>query len=565
MALDSTQSSPRRTSREEQAHAEIGVTDIQRPVAIGFVVFFLTVLFSGLALVLFSREERSGLASVFDGVGTEMRESASAVDAAGVPRCRLARLLEPNRTLRERFERLEARLDERFPAAVVLRKPVQTLLAWLGEGEEQVLIGRDGWLYYAPDVTALAGPGLRRGRRDQEDPTVAAVAAFAEALAEHQIQLIVLPTPIKPAVHPEGLTPSVFPWRSHATDRRAGFRVRGYDDWVLSVRARGVGVFDAMPVLEAERDRAGRAYLRGDTHWTPDAMDAVAAALALEIGPPFDDAPPKPTETGARRVTHVGDTAMMLALPETHSLRTPESVDIRPVAQAFSADATVVVLGDSFSNIFSSDDMGWGSDAGFPERLAWHLGRSVRPFVRNANGAWASRERWVRALARGDARLDGVRVVVWQFAERELAHGDWRTLPLPTARPDHARLASVGGATEGRPPARVTARIAAVSDGPRRDAPYADFLIKWHVTEIRDLAGAGVPGVEAAVVVLPGMRQRIVLPAAGVRAGARVTLVVRPWAEVEAVYGTCNAGTLEDTMLELDLPLLWGEWLEEER
>ena len=58
-------------------------------------------------------------------------------------------------------------------------------------------------------------------------------------------------------------------------------------------------------------------------------------------------------------------------------------------------------------------------------------GRVVK-FVRNAGGAQSTRRDLVRELGRDRGRLDGVRVVVWQFAVRELSQGDWPVLPLPS-------------------------------------------------------------------------------------------------------------------------------------
>ena len=559
---------PLYSSREAQARAEIGVTEVRRPVAFLLAAFFLAVLLAGMGIVLFNSALRGGLASAFDGVGAAMKAAAAPLEESGEPRTRLQRLLAPNHILRDRLVKFEEILDEDFPAAVALRNLVQSALASLGAGDEQVLIGQDGWIYYALDVTALTGGGIARNPRRKSvlaSPAIETVAEFAEDLAEHGIQLVLLPIPVKPAVHPEGLAaPSrtdTPPWPSEI------LRVRGYAAWAAAVTARGAIVFDAAPVLKEVRQRDGRAYLQGDTHWTPDAMDAVAAALATRLREstllPPTEASVRPVETSALAASHTGDTAMMLALLATHRLRTPEAVEIHPVASARADDAAVVLLGDSFSNIFSLGAMGWGTDAGFAERLAYHLAQPVRPFVRNDGGAWASRERFAQAVARGDARLENLRVVVWQFSERELAHGDWRAIPLPEA-PRTRPATPVPAVPEVRTEQRFSARIAAVSDGPRRDAPYADFLIKWHVTDLRSTQDSAVQDPPEAVVMLYGMKQRTLLPTTTLRPGTHVIPTLRPWAEVEATHGTLNAGTLDDPMLELDLPLFWAETVEEQ-
>ena len=58
----------------------------------------------------------------------------------------------------------------------------------------------------------------------------------------------------------------------------------------------------------------------------------------------------------------------------------------------------------------------------------------------NAGGAWSARERLADELRRGSDRLAGKRVVVYEFAARELTSGDWRRIELePFASPTDAR------------------------------------------------------------------------------------------------------------------------------
>jgi len=51
--------------------------------------------------------------------------------------------------------------------------------------------------------------------------------------------------------------------------------------------------------------------------------------------------------------------------------------------------------------------------------------------VQNDNGSFATRERLRQDLATGTDRLRGKRVVVLQFAARELRSGDWKLIDLP--------------------------------------------------------------------------------------------------------------------------------------
>jgi len=127
----------------------------------------------------------------------------------------------------------------------------------------------------------------------------------------------------------------------------------------------------------------------------------------------------------------------MLRLSAGQTLFQPQPVTVKRIVGARSklpwqpsAAADVLVLGDSFSSIFSSDQMGWGDSAGFVEHLAYYLGRPLDRLIRNDAGAHATREMLAKELQRGSDRLAGKKVVIWEFASRELACGDWKLLPL---------------------------------------------------------------------------------------------------------------------------------------
>jgi hypothetical protein len=93
-------------------------------------------------------------------------------------------------------------------------------------------------------------------------------------------------------------------------------------------------------------------------------------------------------------------------------------------------------LGDSFTNVFSLDPMGWGVSAGLAPQLARALGRRVDVLAQNDSGAFASRQLLVQALRAGEDRLAGKKVVIWEFASRELAVGDWKKIDWPAPGDD---------------------------------------------------------------------------------------------------------------------------------
>ena len=70
--------------------------------------------------------------------------------------------------------------------------------------------------------------------------------------------------------------------------------------------------------------------------------------------------------------------------------------------------------------------MGWGEAAGLAPHLACALGRDVDVIAQNDSGAFATRKLLSEALGAGEDRLAGKKVVIWEFAARELSVGDWK-------------------------------------------------------------------------------------------------------------------------------------------
>jgi alginate O-acetyltransferase complex protein AlgJ len=350
------------------------------------------------------------------------------------------RIVSGNRIVMAGLSGFERALENESLIGRSLRPPAQLVIAgWLGAGNERVYLGLEKWLFYSPDVDYVTGPGfldhaqIRRRVRaapewttpPQPDPRQA-IARFKADLEERGITLIVMPTPLKPGVHPEMLT------RRYA-DATGVLQNTSYQRLVDDLRREGVLVFDPSEVLVAAR-RTGPQYLAIDTHWRPEAMELVAERLGSFVASASLPALPDPGYRIERLEVHnTGDVARMLDLPADNPLFPPESVWLRRVLHSDGSpwravrDADVLLLGDSFSNIYSLESMGWGTSAGFAEQLSYALRRPVDRLVQNDEGSFATRA----MLQQDPQRLHGKRVVVYQFAARELASGDWKTIALP--------------------------------------------------------------------------------------------------------------------------------------
>jgi hypothetical protein len=348
------------------------------------------------------------------------------------------RIVSANRVVLTGLSGFERALENESLIGRALRPPAQLVMTgWLGAGNERVYAGRDRWLFYRQDVEYVIGRAfldpaqIRRRVRaapewtapPQPDPR-RAIVQFRDDLSVRGITLVVMPTPLKPGVHPEMLS-------RRYTGATGVLQNESYRSFVDDLRKADVVVFDPSEMLATAR-RSAPQYLISDTHWRPETMEAVAEQLAGFISQhaPLPVIADPGYQVERSEVNNAGDIARMLDLPDTQRLFPTESVFLRRILQpdgspwASSRDADVLVLGDSFANIYALESMGWGTSAGLVEQLSYTLRRPLDRLVQNDEGSFATRA----LVSRDPDRLNGKRVVVYQFAARELAFGDWKEI-----------------------------------------------------------------------------------------------------------------------------------------
>lgn len=425
-ALSAVSAMVRRGGPTDPAHDELlrrGIiaTEVSRPLAWLLTLLFLCTIYAlplSQAYLEKREEEDSSLAELFKRAPTA-----------------------------EHLRQVEKGIEDASYAKAWVQPRVQLWLTRLGRvGNKLAVIGHDGWLYYTPGVLHVAGPGfldpatqrsrkkdaLEAGQEAVHPDPVAAILSFQRALAQRGARLVVLPMPDKAALEPAPLNGG--PRATHVQAANVD-----YDLFLEELHEQGVSVFDAR--RSAPRRKTAPLYLVQDTHFAPPFMEAIARDLAtmvdsLGVLPQVSDAPIlRAVEQPAARV---GDLVDMLKLPEEQQQFLPQSVLVHQVQDEngepweSNPNADILLLGDSFTNIFSLEGMGWGSSSGLAPHLALSLHRPIDVIAQNDSGAFATRQALSRELQAGQDRLAGKRLVIWEFAERELSVGDWKPLDFPT-------------------------------------------------------------------------------------------------------------------------------------
>ena len=514
-------------SREEAAEREIGRTSV-RPFVRWFLVAAFLLTLAAVPAVQYVHEAvrthslKPRALEFLSAFPTAGQEFARADGIAGGAAAASA-------SLRRDFKAFEKSLEDESLLVRHALPPVQDFAArFLGLGNEKVYLGRDGWLFYRPDVDYVAGPGFldpavlrERGKGSGIHPDpLPVLVRFRADLAARGIQLLVVPVPVKPVIEPEHLST-----RRHTNGNPP--QNPSFPRFLEDLRRNGIDALDITPVLAADKAADGiPCFLKTDTHWFPRtverAAELVAAGTRIVPGAPDSNFRRGPS----KKVTNTGDLAVMLRLPPRSTLFPRETVEIHPVTEAggspWRADpaAEILVLGDSFTNVYSGEDLGWGTGAGLAEQLSYALQRPLDRIAVNAGGASTARQ----TLARSPGRLAGKRLVVYEFAMRDLASGDWKVTPLAEPKAEEAPAAST-----------VTGVIREISRAPRPGTvPYKDLLICIRLDGIENFPFPEI------LVFLPGMKNNVLTAANSLAPGQRVTLRVVPWNTVEEKIGAIN-------------------------
>jgi hypothetical protein len=347
-------------------------------------------------------------------------------------RGRLPQFLEvftqaPTRSSLRAFEK---DLENASVYATALRPWIQSVVfLTLRDPGGKALLGRDGWLFYTPDLQYLLEPNSQ-SVKGPEDP-VSVIVRFRAQLDRRGIHLLVLPMPGKPSVYPDKLT-SRMAWQ----DRDFVSPTQKLISRLRTAGVEAVDLFETFLLLRRQGllDAAEPYYLAQDTHWSGTAVRIAAQVVTrrlLELGwvqTGSTDYEVKPVD-----LRRQGDIIRMVDVPSLEWSFPAEKVHCFQVFEKGSGKlykddvrSAVLLLGDSFFRIYETDEP---DSAGFIAHLARELRAPLSSVVNDGGASTLVRQQ----LSRRPSLLRGKKLVIWEFVERDIRFGTdgWKYVALP--------------------------------------------------------------------------------------------------------------------------------------
>lgn len=303
---------------------------------------------------------------------------------------------------------------------------------FLNDLGKKAIQGLDGWLFYDLDVRYLAErlPHNPDPATDEDEEVVRSILSFRKQLEARGIQLLLLPAPGKPSVYPEKLT-----HRAPTTPHH----LQGLTMKILSrLESEGIQWMDLFNLYQTDKkdsnSESQKSYLVQDTHWSPYGMKLAATAVAerlLELG--WTSRGTSGYIEKTVDIFRFGDVLRMSQIPGIEKSFRPEKISTIQILQKdnqqpYSDDSgsDILVLGDSFLRIYEKDEPG---SAGFVSHLAYHLQKPLTSIINDGGASTLVRQE----LYRKPHLLQGKKVVIWEFVERDIRFGTegWQDIPLP--------------------------------------------------------------------------------------------------------------------------------------
>lgn len=352
------------------------------------------------------------------------------------------------------LRKYEKEMENSSIFAVAIRPVIRFAnYAFFNDLGDKAILGKNGWMFYKPDVEYLYKPSVTDIRskvvdynsQPLKDDPVNAILNFKKQLAEMDIDLLVVIIPGKPSVYPDLINPNI-----RISEER---KISHSTDIMKLLKEKGIEVIDLFhPFIQARQQDSlfgDSLYLRTDTHWKTRGLRIAASITAEAIKKKswFNDNSMKVEYIiDSVEIYRNGDVGLMTKLPDfrIHDLQLNLPLEKTKCYQVFSINrndsgqlisktlykddyrkSRILILGDSFSRIYQTDEP---RGAGWISHLAYEISEPVASIVNDGGASTIVRQ----TLSRKVSLLKGKKLVIWEFVERDLRFGaeGWKEIDI---------------------------------------------------------------------------------------------------------------------------------------
>ena len=316
------------------------------------------------------------------------------------------------------------------------------------QGTRDVFVSRETpWLFDGRELDALTSTGALKPEltRSSAKTSQAAdqVIAFGQQLKERGIPLLLIPLPMKASIYPEYITgsdpdfseaPLYHPCQPELYERFA---------------KAGIDVQDVTAAMLQLKERRKLLFLKQDTHWTPDAMQELARAIAAHVKKKYPGvaAPDRLIlDAKAPDAQDYGDLAQRLRQAAPGAAYTPQNTVLLTFPSLENdPQSNLVLLGGDDARIFDDPTLGYVPQehppaqplrASFAQHLAVYLGKPLDVYTARADATQAPRQAFAQRL---DDEVRAKQLVIWLLPARDLvlppsAGVQWSSVQFNEAR-----------------------------------------------------------------------------------------------------------------------------------
>jgi hypothetical protein len=287
------------------------------------------------------------------------------------------------------------------------------------KGPQTIVMGSDGFLFPNFELSIYNSPSLAQPAPSPQARVLPAILDYAAQLQRLGIRLVLVPIPVKSTIYPEKL----------AIDYRAEdgpAMPPGYSDWVAGAKAAGIDVIDVTwPLWRAKDAGSGPVFEPADIHWSYRGLSVVSDVVAQFLRPMATGLPQTKLSSDRINIDEEGDLANWITFGWGSAKFTRVQYECARLTRDGRAyvpgdEATVLLLGDSFSAIGAGDGYGLATE------LSLRLGMPVQTIAYKGDPL----DRPRRELSEHAGALKNKRIVIWEFSQRFL-WGEWEKIPLP--------------------------------------------------------------------------------------------------------------------------------------